>query len=155
MKASCHNFCAYPLELASRNCWSLRALEPMLCNKRTRCSERPARHHRRVATCREKPALPQRSSAAKKHINKNRLKTESRGAVLEADFHTWRRRPHDLYFFIRATTEENHWWFPFLVLHAYPTRLSWHSCSQNVMTFYKIIPISFFFFGYAMWHVRS
>ena len=98
-------------------------------------------------------------SMAKKHINKTRLKTESRGAVLEADFHTWRRRPCDLYFFIRASTEENHWWFPFLVLHACPTRPSWHSCSQNVMTFYKIIPISFlfflFFFGYAMWHVRS
>ena len=45
-----HNYGACAQEPRSRNYWSLRALEPMLCNKRGHRSEKPSHHNWRVAS---------------------------------------------------------------------------------------------------------
>ena len=64
--------CCRAAEPISQN-HGLSALEPVVCNKRTHCNEKPAHHNQSrplLSTAREKPAQQQGPSAAKNTSNK-------------------------------------------------------------------------------------
>ena len=63
----CHKYWAWALEAVSRNCWRLCAREPVLCSKRSHCSESlwaATREEPLLATTREKARVQQQMPSA-------------------------------------------------------------------------------------------
>ena len=65
----CHNYWACAVEPGSWDCFSLQALEPVLCSRGGHCSERLRRPSWRVApTCSEDPVQPKLHKMKRKRI---------------------------------------------------------------------------------------